>query len=38
MATVEIRGNTEFRMALRRFAPDLEKNLKKEIASGSSQL
>jgi hypothetical protein len=34
MATVEIRGNTEFRMALRRFAPDLEKNLKKEIASG----
>ena len=34
MATVEIRGNTELRMAMRRFAPDLEKNLRKEMASG----
>lgn len=34
MATVVISGNTELRMALRRFAPDLEKNLRKELASG----
>ena len=34
MATVEIRGNTDLRNAMRRFAPDLEKNLRKEIASG----
>lgn len=34
MPTVEIRGNTDLRMALRRFAPDLEKNLRKEITSG----
>lgn len=34
MATVEMRGNTDLRTALRRFAPDLEKNLKKEMASG----
>jgi hypothetical protein len=34
MATVELRGNTDFRTALRRFAPDLEKNLRKEMASG----
>lgn len=34
MATVEIRGNTDLRMAMRRFAPDLEKNLRREMASG----
>lgn len=34
MATVEIRGNTDLRTAMRRFAPDLEKNLRKEIAAG----
>jgi len=34
MATVEIRGNTDLRLAMRRFAPDLEKNLRKEMASG----
>ena len=34
MPTVEISGNTELRKALRRFAPDLEKNLRKEMASG----
>jgi len=34
MATVVISGNTELRMAMRRFAPDLEKNLRKEMASG----
>jgi hypothetical protein len=34
MATVEIRGNTELRMALRRFAPDLEKNLRHEMSIG----
>jgi hypothetical protein len=31
MAVVEIRGNIELRKALRRFAPDLEKALKKEL-------
>jgi len=34
MANVEIRGNSDLRKAMRRFAPDLEKNLRKEIASG----
>jgi hypothetical protein len=34
MATVEIRGNTDLRKALKRFAPDLEKNLRKEMAAG----
>lgn len=34
MATVKIEGNTDLRKALRRFAPDLEKNLRKEMASG----
>jgi hypothetical protein len=34
MATVEIRGNSDLRKAMRRFAPDLEKNLRKEMASG----
>lgn len=34
MASVEMRGNTDLRTALRRFAPDLEKNLRKELASG----
>lgn len=34
MPTVELRGNTELRMALKRFAPDLEKNLRKEMAAG----
>ena len=34
MATIELRGNTDLRMAMRRFAPDLEKNLRKEMASG----
>lgn len=31
MAVVEIRGNIELRRALRRFTPDLEKALKKEL-------
>lgn len=31
MPTVELRGNTDLRKALRRFAPDLEKTLRKEI-------
>jgi hypothetical protein len=31
MAVVEIRGNIELRKALRRFTPDLEKALKKEL-------
>ena len=31
MAVVEIRGNIDLRKALRRFAPDLEKALKKEL-------
>lgn len=31
MAKVEIRGNADLRKALRRFAPDLEKQLKKEL-------
>ena len=31
MPTVEIQGNADLRKALRRFAPDLEKALKKEI-------
>lgn len=34
MPTVELRGNTELRMALKRFAPDLEKNLRKEMTAG----
>jgi hypothetical protein len=34
MASVELRGNTDLRTALRRFAPDLDKNLRKEMASG----
>jgi hypothetical protein len=34
MATVEIRGNSDLRAAMRRFAPDLEKNMRKEIADG----
>jgi len=34
MASVEIRGNTDLRMAMRRFTPDLEKNLRSEMASG----
>jgi hypothetical protein len=31
MPTVELRGNTDLRKALRRFAPDLEKTLRKEL-------
>lgn len=31
MPVVELRGNTDLRKALRRFAPDLEKELQKEI-------
>ena len=31
MAVVEIRGNTDLRKALRRFAPDLDKELRKEL-------
>jgi hypothetical protein len=31
MAKVEIRGNADLRKALRRFTPDLEKQLKKEL-------
>jgi hypothetical protein len=34
MLTVVIRGNTDFRTALRRFAPDLEKALTKEMRRG----
>jgi hypothetical protein len=34
MATVKIEGNTDLRIALRRFAPDLDKNLRKEMAAG----
>jgi hypothetical protein len=30
---IEIRGNADFRRALRRFTPDLEKELKKEIGN-----
>jgi len=33
MVTIEIRGNTDLRKALRKFAPDLEKQLKKELKS-----
>ena len=31
MPAVEIRGNTDLRKALKRFAPDLEKELRKEL-------
>lgn len=31
MATIELRGNSDLRKALRRFAPDLEKALKSEM-------
>jgi hypothetical protein len=31
MPVVEIRGNSDLRLALRRFAPDLDKQLKKEL-------
>jgi len=31
MPSVEIRGNTDLRKALRRFAPDLDKELRKEL-------
>ena len=34
MPAIEIRGNTDLRKALRRFAPDLEKDLRKELARG----
>jgi len=34
MPAIVISGNTELRAALRRFAPDLEKSLRKEMASG----
>jgi hypothetical protein len=30
---IELRGNADFRKALRRFAPDLDKALKKELAN-----
>lgn len=33
MPVVELRGNAELRKALRRFAPDLEKTLRKELAA-----
>jgi len=33
MAKVEIRGNADLRKALRQFTPDLEKQLKKELAA-----
>jgi hypothetical protein len=33
MAKVEIRGNADLRKALRRFTPDLEKQLKKELGN-----
>ena len=31
MVTIEIRGNADLRKALRKFTPDLEKQLKKEL-------
>jgi hypothetical protein len=31
VASIELRGNSDLRKALRRFAPDLEKELKKEM-------
>jgi hypothetical protein len=34
MPVVELRGNSDLRKALRNFAPDLEKNLRKEMAVG----
>ena len=34
MPSVVIRGNTDLRKALKRFAPDLEKALRKELARG----
>jgi len=34
MPTVELRGNSDLRKALRSFAPDLEKNLRQEMATG----
>jgi hypothetical protein len=33
MPTIEIRGNVDLRKALRSFAPDLEKQLKKDLAA-----
>lgn len=33
MPTIEIRGNVDLRKALRAFAPDLEKQLKKDLAA-----
>jgi len=33
MPVVELRGNAELRKALRRFAPDLEKTLRKELGA-----
>jgi hypothetical protein len=33
MPTIEIRGNVDLRKALRAFAPDLEKQLKKDLAT-----
>lgn len=33
MPAVEIRGNTELRKALKRFAPDLDKELRKELTA-----
>ena len=33
MPVVELRGNAELRKALRQFAPDLEKTLRKELAA-----
>jgi len=33
MPAVEIRGNTDLRKALKRFAPDLDKELRKELAA-----
>jgi len=31
MPVVELRGNSDLRKALRRFAPDLDKELKEEL-------
>ena len=33
MAKIEVRGNTDLRKALRKFAPDLDKQLRKELGA-----
>lgn len=38
MLSVELRGNSDLRKALRNFAPDLDKNLKKELRKALSPI